>query len=312
MLPHNTNFYEMKNITILSDYIQQAEKSHSLEKEQIIDLLDSENPEILRQLCMAAGKCRKQFLGNEVTLINFFDIGENLLNPEVIERFLENADALGFTKVIINRIQGDEFRTKGWKLIAKKSKLRKLQLNLSLDKFELNGIDELKGAGVFGCRLLMGTFNEHHYRHLHQGKAAWNFSYALKCLETIFASGAEVTTGIMVGIPQTTTSDIAGDILYLQHLQAHHVEITKYNSETENALLLKTIALTRLLNPKMGIAVSPVLRFLPEAPVFEQLLSGANILMTDAISGPALDEICFHIKDCGFTICKDFENKLNY
>lgn len=297
----------MKNITILSDYIQQAEKSHNLEREQIIDLLDSENPEILRQLCAAGDRCRKQFLGSEATLINFFDIGENLLNPEIIERCLDNADALGFTKVIINRFQGDEFRTKGWKLIAKKSKLRKLQLILSLDKFELAGIHELKESGVFGCRLLMGTFNERHYRNLNKGKASWNFNYALKCLENISDSGAELTTGFMVGIPQTTTSDIAGDILYMQQLQPHHLEISKFNKKTEDTLVLKAIALTRLLNPKIGIAVTPVLRFLPEAPVFEQLVSGTNILMTQTVTPSMLDEICFHVKSCGFTICKDFE-----
>ena len=50
----------MKNIITLRDYIQQAEKSHSLERKQIIDLLDSNNPEILHQLCLAAGRCRRR------------------------------------------------------------------------------------------------------------------------------------------------------------------------------------------------------------------------------------------------------------
>lgn len=53
---------KMKNIITLRDYIQQAEKSHSLERKQIIDLLDSNNPEILHQLCLAAGRCRRRWL----------------------------------------------------------------------------------------------------------------------------------------------------------------------------------------------------------------------------------------------------------
>ena len=65
---------KMKNIITLRDYIQQAEKSHSLERKQIIDLLDSNNPEILHQLCLAAGRCRRRWLFHETQLVCFFDL----------------------------------------------------------------------------------------------------------------------------------------------------------------------------------------------------------------------------------------------
>ena len=88
----------MKNIITLRDYIQQAEKSHSLERKQIIDLLDSNNPEILHQLCLAAGRCRRRWLFHETQLVCFFDFGEEAPDADGTERLILKAENAGFRR----------------------------------------------------------------------------------------------------------------------------------------------------------------------------------------------------------------------
>ena len=210
---------KMKNIITLRDYIQQAEKSHSLERKQIIDLLDSNNPEILHQLCLAAGRCRRRWLFHETQLVCFFDFGEEAPDADGTERLILKAENAGFSKIILKRKQGDDFQTALWQHIANKCRQRRMQLILSLDKFNLTDINRLKDSGVYGFRCEAGTFNKRIYRRIHKSKTSGNFSYLLKCLENIHDCGADLTIGFAVGIPGTTTSDIASDILYLPQLR---------------------------------------------------------------------------------------------
>lgn len=298
---------KMKNIITLRDYIQQAEKSHSLERKQIIDLLDSNNPEILHQLCLAAGRCRRRWLFHETQLVCFFDFGEEAPDADGTERLILKAENAGFSKIILKRKQGDDFQTALWQHIANRCRQRRMQLILSLDKFNLTDISRLKDSGVYGFRCEAGTFNERIYRRIHKSKTSGNFSYLLKCLENIHDCGADLTIGFAVGITGTTTSDIASDILYLPQLRPHNVEICRFSPEVDETLALKSIALVRLLNPRVTLTASPVLCNLPEAPFLEQLLAGADTVATSVMLPSMLSEICFHIKTCGFTVNRDFE-----
>ncbi|MFR1674916.1 MAG: hypothetical protein ACLSWJ_08355 [Alphaproteobacteria bacterium] len=151
----------MKNIITLRDYIQQAEKSHSLERKQIIDLLDSNNPEILHQLCLAAGRCRRRWLFHETQLVCFFDFGEEAPDADGTERLILKAENAGFSKIILKRKQGDDFQTALWQHIANRCRQRRMQLIISLDKFNLTDISRLKDSGVYGFRCEAGTFGEY-------------------------------------------------------------------------------------------------------------------------------------------------------
>ncbi|MFR6464445.1 MAG: hypothetical protein ACLUQJ_02895 [Alphaproteobacteria bacterium] len=81
----------------------------------------------------------------------------------------------------------------------------------------------------------------------------------------------------------------------------------RFSPEVDETLALKSIALVRLLNPRVTLTASPVLCNLPEAPFLEQLLAGADTVATSVMLPSMLSEICFHIKTCGFTVNRDFE-----
>ena len=110
-----------------------------------------------------------------------------------------------------------------------------------------------------------------------------------RCLDDLRASGYEVGSGSMVGLPEQSLSSIADDILFFKKINVDMAGIGPFiphpDTPLKNAkgraftLSLKTMAITRLLLPDINIPATTAMEALRPNGRLIALQSGANVIM---------------------------------
>ncbi len=147
-------------------------------------------------------------------------------------------------------------------------------------------------AGAHRYLLRIESSNHDLYRQLHPPDH--DFQARLNCLHSLRDTGYQVGTGVMIGLPGQTITDLANDILFFKNFDIDMIgmgpyiihkdtplaeKVENYSKEKQFDFGLKMIAVTRLLLQDINIAATTALQALNPSGRELGLQAGANIIM---------------------------------
>ncbi len=284
--------------------ILKAENTHSLNKEEIVDLLA--NGEINEDLFQTADRVRKKYVGDEVhlrALIEFSNIckrncfycglragNKNVeryrLTPEQIVETAQMAAAQGYKTVVLQSGEDAYFTAEKLAEIIKQIKKTDVAVTLGVGEVTYEEYKILKEAGADRFLLRIETTDTNLYKKLHPGMSLENRK---SCLYNLKKLGFETGTGCLVGLPEQTFESLADDILFFKELNADMIGIGPFIPHKDTPLgkdkagdfilALKVMAITRLLLPYINIPATTAMETLVKNGRNIALQSGANVVM---------------------------------
>lgn len=295
---------------LILDIIKKAEETHSLLKEEIIELLkdDDFNDELFK----AADNVRKKYVGDEVHLrglIEFTNIckrnclycglrrdNKNIkryrLSQEEILDFAQKAVGYGYKTLVLQGGEDDYYTVERLILIVKAIKNLGVAITLSIGERPYEEYKLLKDAGADRFLLRIETTDKNLYEKLDPGMS---HDERKRCLSDIRKAGYEVGTGCLVGLPEQTIESLADDILFFKEINADMIGIGPFipNEDTplkeaeggEFNIARKVMAITRLLLPDINIPATTAMETLNKEGRTLALQSGANVVMPNVTEG---------------------------
>ena len=290
--------------------IHKAAATHSLEKEEIVQLLQTTDCDSV--LFETADSLREKYVGNFVHLrglIEFSNIckqnclycglrreNHNVqryrLTTEEILDFAGKARSYGYRTVVLQSGEDDYFTVDKMQYIIRKIKELDLAITLSVGEKSTSEYSAYKEAGADRYLLRIETTDRALYERLDPGMS---FVNRMRCLKDLKALGYEVGTGSLVGLPGQTVESLADDILFFKQLNADMIGIGPFipNPDTPLAtaaggsfeMSLKVMAITRLLLPDINIPATTAMETLNRQGRVIALQSGANVVMPNVTEG---------------------------
>ncbi len=160
-------------------------------------------------------------------------------------------------------------------------------ITLSLGEWPDEAYESFFRAGATRYLLRHETRNAGHYSRLHP--PGMSQSNRLRCLSTLKRIGYQTGTGIMVGSPFQTISDIAEDLGYMAELQPEMIGIGPFIPHASTPfggfpvgsveLTLRLISILRLMFPGANIPATTALATLSGEGRVRGILAGANVVM---------------------------------
>ncbi len=285
------------------DILDKAKNTHILTKGEIIELLLSQNAEILFK---TADEVRNKYLNDSVylrALIEFsnfcrcdcFYCGIRFsnssmeryrLNKEEIINAAKNAVELGFKTIVLQSGEDEFYSQKEMCEIIESIKKFDVALTLSVGEREYQDYKNFKDAGADRYLLRIETTDKSLYKKMHP---KMDFENRIRCLYDLKKLGYEVGTGCLVGLPNQTIESLADDILFFKDIQADMIGIgpfiphpytpLKDFASGNFELALKVMAITRLLLPDINIPATTAMETLNQNGQVLALKSGANVVM---------------------------------
>ncbi len=292
------------------DIINKAETTHSLTKEEIVDLLRCN--EYDQQLFLAADRVRSQYVGDQVHLrglIEFSNICQQncfycglrkenpkvkryKLTPDTIIDLATKAKSYNYKTVVLQSGESQSYTVADMQYIIKSIKALGLAITLSLGEKTRDEYQIYKEAGADRYLLRIETTNPKIYKELHPGMS---FENRLRCLRDLKDLGYELGTGCLVGLPNQTMECLADDILFFKSLDADMIGLGPFIPNADTPLAqerggtfntsIKMMAITRLLLPDANIPATTAMETLDKNGRIIALQSGANVVMPNVTEG---------------------------
>jgi biotin synthase len=133
------------------------------------------------------------------------------------------------------------------------------------------------------------------YHQLHPDDERHSYETRLNCLKSLRAAGFQVGTGVMIGLPHQTISNLAEDLLFFRDMDVDMVGMGPYiehrdtplysrrsDLPTQHARLLlslKMVALLRIMMKDINIAATTAMQTLDPMGKEKALQAGANVIM---------------------------------
>ncbi len=287
-----------------TDIIKKAEETHLLSKDEIVTLLQPEYDEA--DLFAAADRTRKKFVGDDVQLRGLIEFSNYCRNnclycgirrdnhavqryriaPDAIIRLAQNAAEAGYKTVVLQSGEDVYYTVGRLQYIISEIKKSDIAVTLSIGEKSFEEYAAYKAAGADRYLLRIETTNKDLYRRLDPGMSWENRK---RCLDDLRASGYEVGSGSMVGLPEQSLSSIADDILFFKNINVDMAGIGPFIPHPDTplkdakgrafTLSLKTMAITRLLLPDINIPATTAMEALRPNGRLIALQSGANVIM---------------------------------
>ena len=181
-------------------------------------------------------------------------------------------------------------------------------------------------AGAHRYLLRIETSNHSLYHKIHPDDQLHDFNRRMDCLHSLKAIGYQTGTGVMIGLPFQTTSDLANDLLFFQQFGIDMVGMGPYIEHSDTPLYafrhellpiqerfelsLKMIAVLRILMKDINIAAATALQAIDPLGREKGIKVGANIIMPNVTPGlyrndynlyenkPCIDEEPAQCKGC--------------
>ena len=170
-----------------------------------------------------------------------------------------------------------------------------LSITLSCGEQPLKVYKQWIEAGAHRYLFRIETTNPELYYKIHPNDKHHAFENRLKALQDLRTAGYQVGTGVMIGLPGQTLSDLADDLLFFKSIDIDMVGMGPYIEHADTPLyayaheLLPTeerfrlgllmIAVLRLMMPYINIAASTALETLDDLGRQKGILAGANVVM---------------------------------
>lgn len=329
-------------------------------KQDIVQLLESEK-ENVGQLFAKALQVKKDNVGLSVHLrglIEYSNICEKnclycglrskndkkniyVLSDQDTESCVRQAMALRYGSVAIQcgERTDKQFIEKICEIILRIKELSdgKLGVTLSCGEQSKDTYAKWKKCGAHRYLLRIETSKAELYYKIHPKDSKHNFENRIRCIDDLTDLGYQTGSGIMVGLPWQTRQDIAEDILWFKEKDLAMVGLGPYiahpdtplwkyrniieDKEERLFLTLKTIAVTRLLMPKINMVSATANQTIDPNGREKGILAGANVIMPN-LSPKATrknydiypDKACVNdrAEDCKTCLDKKMENIGHY
>lgn len=334
----------------MNSIIKNAINAQDLSVDQIETVLTTSEYDDM--LFAKADEVRKEHCGNMVkmaALLEFSNVCHNhchycglrqenkdlkrykLSFKEVIEH-VQVAKQLGFKSIVLQSGESEVFSKA--EFIALIKMISCLGLKVILSCGELDGCDlrDFHNAGAFGYLLKIETSDQALYKRHHPHQSWMLRNNTLNLLSALhYYTG----TGNIIGLPGQTVRSIAEDIEYFQKVNADFIGISPFIPHPQTplsmvnkgslSLVLKAIAVCRILNPMADMVTTTALEALAPNGQALGFSAGANMIMVNITSddvrknyqlfenkentgiiSAGLDNIINNIKKCGRTVSSDF------
>lgn len=293
----------------IMDYIAKGEETHSLTKEEIIQLLRLEEATPLFQ---AADRVRSRYVGDEVHLrglIEFSNICKQnclycglrrdnhkleryRLEPETIVDFAAKAKSYGYRTVVLQSGEDPYYTVEVLRDIIRQIKALDMAITLSIGEKSLEEYKAYREAGADRYLLRIETTDVRLYEKMDPGM---NYDNRVQCLKALKELGFELGSGCLVGLPGQTLESLAEDILFFKAMEADMIGIGPFipNPDTPLAevpagsfeLSQKVMAITRLVLPDINIPATTAMETLHPQGRILALQRGANVVMPNITEG---------------------------
>ncbi len=289
-----------------------------LDKGEIVRLLSSGEADS-RALFKRAAEVKKSCVGNKVYLRGLIEYSnycaKNCLYCGIrsgnshFRRYEMTDDEVlaaaryawenGFGSIVIQSGErGDERSISGIERLIRRIhdiSSHKLHITLSLGEQTTETYRRWFEAGAHRYLLRIEVSNPKLYRSLHPPDALHAYESRLASLKALRETGYQVGTGVMIGLPSQTISDLADDLIFFRDIDVDMVGMGPYIEHKDtplypnsNQLLspcerlylsLKMIAVLRLMMQDINIAATTAMQTLDPLGREKALQVGANVIM---------------------------------
>ncbi len=220
-----------------------------------------------------------------------------------------------FAKKIENLLRRIHLETEG-----------KMHVTLSLGEQSPETYRRWFEAGAHRYLLRIEVSNPELYLKLHPDNKAHDYHRRLEALNTLRRTGYQVGTGVMIGLPFQTVSDLADDLLFFRdfdidmagmgpYIEHADTPLFRYKDtllplKTRFDLSLKMVAILRIMMKNINIAATTAMQTIDPQGREKALMVGANVIMPNLTpvkyrqdyllyeNKPCLDEEAEECKSC--------------
>lgn len=175
----------------------------------------------------------------------------------------------------------------------------RLGITLSLGEQSEEVYKRWFNAGAHRYLLRIETSNEDLYKRLHP--VDHSYITRLNCLKSLQKTGYQTGTGVMIGLPFQTVSDLADDILFMKEMDIDMIGMGPYiehkctplyqyrhelwSIDERFDMSLKMIAVLRIFMKDINIAAATALQAIDPIGREKGIKAGANIIMPNITPG---------------------------
>jgi biotin synthase len=272
-------------------------------KDILRHLAGSPSDELFRE----ADQVRKKFCGDEIQLRGLIEFSNHCcrdclycglrksntrvhryrMTPEEIFETAQKAKKLNFRTVVLQSGEDPDYGGQVLAALVKNIKTKlKLSVTLCVGERPREDYSRMKDAGADRYLLKFETSDPVLFRML---KPDSSYENRFRCLEDLADLNYQVGSGIMVGLPGQTLEILARDILLLKKLNLdmigvgpflpHPLTPLKDAEKPALAVVLKTVALVRILTKNSHMPATTAIGTLHPLGRQKALSCGANVLM---------------------------------
>lgn len=269
-------------------------------------LIATSDPLVEQRLFAAADEVRREQAGDGVhlrALIEFSnycrntcfycglraenaDVERYRLSPDEIFEAATEAVALGYRTVVLQSGEDPWYTREMVADLVRRIKTLGVAVTLCLGERPREDYAAWKDAGADRYLVRIETSDPELYARLHPGMS---FDNRVRCLRDLRDLGYQVGSGLLLGLPGQTAEDHAKDLLFLRDLGADMVGMGPFIPHPDTPLadapqcgvplVLRMIALARLLLPKAYIVATTALGTIDPMGREKGLQVGADVMM---------------------------------
>jgi len=293
----NTENYTKENIVKLLQ-ADLHEREYIFEKSSAIKKNHIANKVYLRALIEFSNHCEKDCLYCGIRKSNSVPKRYTIPQEEVYKT-IDIAIKKKYSSIVIQagENKGKDFVEMINKALvyAKKQSGGKLGITLSLGEQEKSTYKKWFDLGAHRYLLRIESSNQQLFETIHPRNENHSFATRLQKLQELKEIGFQVGTGVMIGLPNQTLEDLAGDLLFMKNFDIDMCGMGPYiispdtplaklshkipSEKSRIDLSLKMIAILRLLMKDINIASTTALQTLTNKAREEGIKVGANIIM---------------------------------
>lgn len=201
-----------------------------------------------------------------------------------------------------------------------------LHVTLSLGEQTPETYQRWYDAGAHRYLLRIEVSNEMLYRKLHPDNGLHSYKSRINALFALKKTGYQLGTGVMIGLPYQTLTDLADDLVFFRDLDIDMAGMGPYIEHEETPLYplkdqllplterfdlsLKMVAILRIMMKNINIAATTAMQTIDPQGREKALLVGANVIMPNLTpvkyreeyllyeNKPCLDEEASACKTC--------------
>ena len=302
----------------MKNHIDEILLKEDFTKEDLVALLEADEKD-RKKIFILSSAIKKSHVGNKVYFRGLIELS-NICSKDcyycgirkgnrAVERYMVNEDEVldaarfaldnGYGSMVIQ--SGERSDRKFVSTITyllhkiKTQSEGKLGITLSMGEQSEETYREWFEAGAHRYLIRIETSNRELYYKIHPQDSRHDYDIRLNALRLLKTIGYNVGTGVMIGLPFQTISDLADDLLFFKELDIDMCGMGPYIEHEETPLFafrhllmpkvdrfqlaLKMVAILRILMKDINIAATTAMQALDKMGREKALKAGANILM---------------------------------